>query len=353
MNSEEQVIATIREVMPAVVSIVISRHLEDLEKDMAPEVLSINPSSTGRKTRKKVDIPEQYVDAKGMVQVGGGSGFIVDSSGLVLTNKHVLSDPKADYSVILNNGKKYAARILSRDPINDVAVLQIHEEHLPTLALGDASKLVLGRSVLAVGNALGLFRNTVSVGIVSGLSRAIVAQADPKAPPQEMRGLIQTDAAINPGNSGGPLVTLDGLVVGINAAIVSGAQSISFAIPINAAERDLADLKKFGRICRPYLGVRYVIIDENYSEKMKLPVDYGAIVTRESAHDHGVVPDGPCAKAGIQERDIILRIDGEKITRERTVQDILEDLAVDEKVELTVLRDGKEITAEIILAERR
>ena len=155
--------------------------------------------------------------------------------------------------------------------MNDVAILKIKTDGLPSLELGDATKLQLGQSVIAIGNALGIFRNTVSVGIVSGLSRSITAQAEPDAPPQEMRGLIQTDAAINPGNSGGPLVDAKGLVVGVNAAIVSGAQSIGFAIPVNAARRDLADIKKYGRIRRPLLGLRYMMIDDDMKEKMNLP----------------------------------------------------------------------------------
>ena len=354
LSDEEQIIATIKEAMPAVVSVVISRHLADVEKELPTDIYPLVPSSTqAKRGPKKVVIPEQLVDSHGMVQVGGGSGFIVDSSGLILTNKHVLSDPKSEYTVVLNDGRKFPAEIISRDPINDVAILKIEADKLPTLTLGDATQLELGRSVLAIGNALGLFRNTVSVGIVSGLSRAIVAQADPKAPPQELRGLIQTDAAINPGNSGGPLITLDGLVIGINAAIISGAQSISFAIPISAAERDLSDLKKFGRICRPYLGVRYIVIDDNYAEKLRLPISYGALVTRESPHDAAVVIGGPCDKAGVRERDVILRIDGTQVTRDHTVQDILEDLAVGDEIELTILRGDEEFTTKTVLTERR
>ena len=184
------------------------------------------------------------------------------------------------------------------------------------MRLGDATKLELGQSLIAIGNALGIFRNTVSVGIVSGLSRSITAQAEPNAPPQEMRGLIQTDAAINPGNSGGPIVDRDGCVVGVNAAIVSGAQSIGFAIPVNAARRDIDDIKKYGRIRRPLLGLRYIMIDAALQKKMDLPVDYGALVMRESQHDAAVVPESPAEKAGIQEKDIVLEING-KETRQQ------------------------------------
>jgi serine protease Do len=253
---DKRVIKVIKKVMPSVVSIAIAEKLEDLQKQFPK---GFNPT-----------IPDGTVDDRGMVQTGGGSGFIVAENGLILTNKHVVSEKKAEYTVILSDGRTFAATILSRDPVNDVAILKIDAKDLPCVRLGDATKLELGQSLIAIGNALGIFRNTVSVGIVSGLSRSITAQAEPDAPPQEMRGLIQTDAAINPGNSGGPIVDSDGLVVGVNAAIVSGAQSIGFAIPVNAARRDIDDIKKYGRIRRPLLGLRYTMIDKNLKEKMGL-----------------------------------------------------------------------------------
>ena len=264
---EKNIIAIIKKTMPAVVSIVISKHLEDLEKDLPPEMYPFLPTSPDG---KKLDIPEDMVDSHGMVEVGGGSGFIVETDGIVVTNKHVLSDPKAEYTVIMTTGEKFEAEVLTRDPVNDVAVLRIPAAKLPTIPLGNASKLQLGQSVIAIGNALGIFKNTVSVGIVSGLSRSIAAQAEPSDPYQELRGLIQTDAAINPGNSGGPLVDDKGNAIGINAAIVFGAQNIGFAIPINAVRRDLNDLKKYGHVRRPYLGVRHISVDENLKTKMKL-----------------------------------------------------------------------------------
>ena len=255
--------------MPSVVSIAIAKHLEDLEKEIPPELYPFLPQGPDG---PKLQIPESMIDGKGMVQIGGGSGFIVDSSGLILTNKHVIMDSKAEYTVILNDGRKFPAEVLTRDPINDVAIIKIPVTGLPAVKLGDATELELGTEVVAIGNALGIFKNTVSLGIVSGLSRSISAQAEPNAPPQEMRGLIQTDAAINPGNSGGPLVDLEGYAIGINAAIVFGAQNIGFAIPINAAHRDLNDIRKYGRIKRPLLGLRYIMIDENLHDKMKLQI---------------------------------------------------------------------------------
>lgn len=347
---EKKIIRTIKNVMPAVVSIVISKHLEDLQKEIPSELYPFLPQGPDGPQLK---IPEQLVDKKGMVTIGGGSGFIVASDGLVLTNKHVISDPKAEYTVITNNGAKYPGVVLSRDPINDVAILRIQAKGLPVVSLGSAYGLELGQSVVAIGNALGIFKNTVSRGIVSGLSRAIMAQADPAAPPQEMRGMIQTDAAINPGNSGGPLVNLNGQAIGINAAIIYGAQNIGFAIPINAAHRDLEDVKKYGRIRRPLLGVRYVVIDEATKDKMGLSVDYGALVIKEGPQDHGVVPKSPADAAGIREKDIILSFDAHKVDRDHPIQDFLENKIVGDVVTLQVLRGKKTLRMKCTLTERK
>ena len=348
--TEEQTIAIIKKVMPAVVSVVISKHLEDLEHDLPPDMYPFLPSDP---KHKKLDIPDELIDENGMVQIGGGSGFFVDSSGIVLTNKHVITDPKAEYTVIATDGKKYAAKIMSYDLVNDVAVLKVEaKEPMPTIELGDATTLELGQSVIAIGNALGVFKNTVSVGIVSGLSRSISAGESKDSTPQELRGLIQTDAAINPGNSGGPLVSDDGLVIGINAAIISGAQNIGLAIPINAARRDLEDIKEFGRIRRPFLGVRYLILDEHLKGKLKTPVDYGALVFREGPKDAAVIPGSPAAAAGLRLHDIILEANSAKITTDNTIQDVLEDIAVGSVLQLLVLRSGKEITVDVTLAER-
>ena len=350
---ERRVIKTIKQIMPAVVSIVVSKHLEDIEKNIPAELYAELPK-IGNGKHQKVGIPEDLVDDHGMVEVGGGSGFIVEPEGVIVTNKHVVSEPGGEYTVILNDNSRYPAEILTRDPLNDVAILKIKTKgRLPCVALGDASRLELGQSIIAVGNALGIFRNTVSRGIVSGLSRSIQAHADGDATMQEMRGLIQTDAAINIGNSGGPLVDSRGRAIGINSAIVSGAQNIGFAIPINAVKRDLRDLKKFGHIRRPLLGVRYMLIDNKLQTKMNLPVAYGALVIKESSHDHGVVPGSPAFLAGIMERDIILEVNGMRVDRDHPIQDFLEDLAVGDVIELAVMRNGKKFPAQVTLTERK
>ncbi|MEK7640549.1 MAG: trypsin-like peptidase domain-containing protein, partial [Patescibacteria group bacterium] len=220
------IIETIKKVMPAVVSIVISKSLEEIEKEIPPEILPMLPEG-----QQHLNIPPEEIDKRGMVKIGGGSGFIVNKNGIVLTNKHVVADPHAEYHVITSDNQKYKAEVLSRDPVDDIAILKIKGGNLPVVKLGSSVNLDLGADVLAIGNALGMFKNTVSRGIISGLSRSIRAATTPMVAAQELRGLIQTDAAINPGNSGGPLVNMEGEAIGINAAIVFGAQNLGFAIP--------------------------------------------------------------------------------------------------------------------------
>jgi serine protease Do len=348
---EKKVIAVIKKIIPAVVSIIIQKHLDAVEKEMPHEIYSFQPSGTLKK-EKKFGLTELIADSRGMVRVGGGSGFIVEPNGLILTNKHVVSEKGAEYIAVLSNGKKYPAEVVSRDPINDVAILRIRAKKLPTVKLGDARELELGQSIVAIGNALGVFRNTVSVGIVSGLSRSISAKDDDDSPSQELRGLIQTDAAINVGNSGGPLVDLKGRAIGINAAIIPDSQNISFAIPINAARRDLEDVKKYGKIRRPYLGLRYIVLDDNLQEKMALGVNYGAYVIPETPNDPGVAPGSPADKAGLKEKDIVLTVNGNKVDTDHPIQDYLEDMEPGGIMHLLVLRGKSKFKTRVLLTER-
>lgn len=340
-KEKSSVIETIKKVMPAVVSIVISKNLEEIEKELAQEFPLYGPP---------IKIPEESVDSRGMVKIGGGSGFIVDKAGLILTNKHVIADPGAEYTVVTDNNAKFSAEILARDAFNDIAILKIKPpvEGLTNVDFGDSSKVELGQTVVAIGNALGLFKNTVSSGIISGLSRAISAQTDPFSI-KELRGLIQTDAAINPGNSGGPLVNIFGEAIGVNVAVVFGAENIGFAIPINPAKRILHDLKKYGRIRRPFLGIRYLIVEPHLKEKFRLPVDYGALIVNDQ---YAIVPQSPAAVAGLREKDILLEINGEKITTEKPLQDFLENLSVGETIGLKIWRQNKPLDIKIVLAEK-
>lgn len=340
---------TIRSAAPSIVTIVISKNAKAVKADLSAEMMAMPPEA---REQQAPDIPPDAIDAHGMVKIGSGSGFVADPSGIILTNKHVIADPKATYEIVTNDDVRHPAEVVARDPIDDIAILRIKGVALPALPLGDSDNIELGQPVLAIGNALGIFKNTVSSGIVSGLNRSIQAMPDPKAGPQEMRGLIQTDTAINPGNSGGPLFDETGRVIGVNAAIVFGAQNLSFSIPINAAKRDLADILKYGRIRRPLLGLRYVMIDEMAREKMNLPIGYGALISSQGKGNPGVIPQSPADKAGLKDGDIILACGGEKLEKGKVPQDFLDDKDVGDTLKLTVLRNKKTIEVPVTLAER-
>ncbi len=336
-------IDTVKKVAPCVVSIVISKYL--------PRVKTMDPMSFFN--------PFLFEDvedgAKQKVQIGGGSGFIVHADGLVLTNKHVVFDEDAEYTVLINNGtEEHPAKVLTRDPINDIAILKIEGKHFPTVPLGNSSKLALGQTVVAIGNALGMFSNSVSKGIISGLSRSISASLGGGDHMERLRGVLQTDVAINQGNSGGPLINLDGEAVAINTAVIFGAQNIGFSIPINWAKTDLEDLIKHGRIIKPYIGLMYLPLNKEFQKKYGLPVSFGAMVIRDHRPDAvAVMPNSPADKAGIKENDIITHVDGTEITEQDDLMDLLQKFAVGKTIELTLYRKDKEHKVKITLEERK
>lgn len=341
MPEKSPIIEIAKKVCPAVITIVVSKDLPKIEG------FFLVPFGGG------MVIPKTKAGKKEKVKIGGGSGFIISSDGLILTSQHVVADPEAEYTVVLEPTKKYPAKILARDPINDIAILKIKAKNLPYLDLGDSTKIELGQTVIAIGNALGEFHDTLSTGIVSGLSRYITAFSGFDRQAERLRGLIQTDAAINPGNSGGPLVDIEGKVIGINTAVVMGAQNIGFAIPVNAAKKDLGEVKKYGKIRFPFLGVRYIILSKEIAEKNKLPVNYGALVMRETLGESPVVKGSAAEKAGIREFDIILEMGGEKITTENPLSDILQKFKIGDEVPLKVLRERKEINLKVKLEEKK
>ena len=280
---------------------------------------------------------------------GAGSGFIVSSDGMILTNKHVVQYTNLEYTVILQNSEKYKAQVLARDPIQDLAILKIKKTGLKPLTLGDSNNLQIGQTVIAIGNALGEFQNTVSVGVVSGLSRKITAGGGGTI--ETLEQVIQTDAAINEGNSGGPLLNLSGQVIGINTAMASGAENIGFAIPINIAKAAIDKFKEKGEITYPFLGVSYLPINEAVQEAYNLPVNYGALIAK-SEEGPAVVPGSGADKAGIKENDIILEMDGRKITEQNTLSKMILNHKAGDKVKLKILRKGKTIEVIAELGER-
>ncbi len=290
------------------------------------------------------------------VEVGGGTGFFVTEDGYIVTNKHVVSDTDASYTVITSNNKKYKAEVVTRDTVYDIAVLKIEpkdEEKFPYFEFGDSSKIKLGQPVIAIGNALGEFSNTVSAGIVSGLYRDIVAKDQYNAE-NYLDGLIQSDVALNPGNSGGPLIDLRGKVIGVNVAVAdsSKAENISFSIPSNAVAEIVDDIKTTGKIVRPYLGIRYMYVTKEVAESNLLPYDYGVIVVRGSSQSElAVIPGSPADKAGIRENDVILEVDGEKIDKNGELVNILSTKEPGDKITLKVYSKGEVKEVEVTLEE--
>lgn len=348
---EAAVVDAVKKASPAVVSIVISEQVPIVEQcpynpfgDLPPEFQQFfgdtpdmtQPCDTGQTQ---------------LQEVGGGSGFIISSDGLILTNKHVVSDTSASYTVITNDGKKYDAKVLARDPSQDFAVVKINATGLPTVTLGDSDGLELGQTAIAIGNALGQFSNTVSVGVVSGLERTVTASDEANGEEETIQGVIQTDAAINPGNSGGPLLNLQGQVIGINTAVASGAQSIGFAIPINRAKHDISSVKTTGNIQSPFLGVRYIMITADIAKQQNLSVSDGALV-RGSTDGPAVEPGSPAAKAGIQAEDVIEKVDSQQIDADHALSDVIAGHNVGDTVTLTINRGGKAMTLTATLAAR-
>lgn len=322
-------------------------------KIVSPAVVRIaSKKNIGGNNNSEENQTPLYPKQKGSYQINGGSGFLVSKDGLILTNRHVASDNAGEYEIITSDDKKYSGKLIARDEINDVSILKINGKDLPVIKLGDSSSLELGQQVVAFGNALGVFKNTVSAGIISGLFRLITAQTPNSTTEEKMRGLIQTDAAINPGNSGGPLCDTNGKAIGINTAMILGAENIGFAIPINTAKRDLDDLKKYGRIRQPFLGVRYLLIDKEIQKKFGLPVNYGALVMRELPDYIAIMPGSTAAKAGLKEKDIILECNGEKINEDKSVTDAIHECRVGKEISLKILRNGKELTIKTTLQEK-
>lgn len=346
---ENAVVAAVKKASPAVVSITISKNVPVLENCASPF------SGLPPEFRQFFDMPQFTVPCDTgktqLQEVGGGSGFIVSSDGLILTNKHVVSDVSASYTVFTNDGKKYDAKVLARDPAQDLAVVKINAVGLPTVTLGDSSGLQLGQTAIAIGNALAEFRNTVSVGVISGLSRAIIAQNLSSGASESLEGLIQTDAAINPGNSGGPLLNLAGDVIGIDTAVAQGAQNIGFAIPINLAKRDIDSVKSTGEIQIPYIGVRYAILTSDVASKNKLSVDHGAWV-HGSEGNPAVVSGSPAAKAGLKSGDVITAVNGKDLTQDYSLSTAVNEHNVGDKITLTVVRGSQTISVDVVLAKR-
>jgi S1-C subfamily serine protease len=310
-EEESIVVNVVEEVSPAVVSIVV-------------KTLVFDPFSG----------PEASEE-------GIGTGFVVDPTGIIVTNSHVVDDNAGEYSVILGSGEAYEVNKIHLDPISDLAILEIDARNLKTVELGDSEAVKVGQKAIAIGNALGRYSNTVTTGVVSGITRQLVATSgfgDMKT----YENAIQTDAALNPGNSGGPLLSSAGQVIGINVATSVYADNIGFAIPVNTLKPILKTFFEMGRIVRPYLGVRYTIITKEISQIRGFP---------EGAYISGVINGSPAKKAGLLRGDIVTSIDGKLITSDNTLAKMISQKSVGDIVEIVLNRDDTELKIYTTLAE--
>jgi S1-C subfamily serine protease len=352
VDEDSAVIDVVEKNSPAVVSIVISKDVANVISPFDnffgfPGFYGGNSGSDGSGSDQGSGQGTQKQ------KVGGGSGFIITSDGMIVTNKHVVTDKNADYTVVTSDGKEYPAKFLAADPVNDIAVMKIEGKDFPTLNLGDSDAMKIGQTVIAIGNSLGQFSNTVSKGIVSGLGRSVTAAGGMGESAEKLTNIIQTDAAINPGNSGGPLMNINGEVIGVNVAMAQGAQSIGFAIPSNQIKKVVDQVKETGKISSPYLGVRYVEMDDSIKKEINSPYDYGVLVVRgEKVTDFAVIPGSPADKAGIVENDIILEINGTKIDKKNTLIDLVAKNSVGDTVNLKVWHKGDVKDIQARLTER-
>ncbi len=356
IEEESAVIEVVEKVSPAVVSIIVTKDLPIIEQYYSePFGSDFFRQFFGDDFDDFFGFGTPQYRQKGTEkrEVGGGTGFLVSADGYIITNKHVVLDEEADYTVLMNNETRHEAKILAQDPVNDLAVIKIDGSNFPYIELGDSSNLKVGQSVVAIGNALGEFRNTVSTGVISGLSRSVVAGGFGIGTEQLM-GVIQTDASINPGNSGGPLLNLAGQAIGINTAMAAGAENIGFAIPSNEVKNTYESVEEYGRIIRPWLGVRYIQINEAIAENNKLDVDYGALIVRgEDRTDLAVMPGSPADKAGLEENDIILEFNGQRIDDKNTLVRAISKFKPGDEITLKILHKGGEKEVKVVLEEMK
>ena len=324
-----------------------SQLISDIAKKAGESVVSINVTGVTTQQSFFGDFSQQTESA--------GTGLILSEDGYIMTNRHVVPTGTSQVSVTLSDGTELSdvtvvGRTNESDSL-DVAFLKIKDtkgKKLVPAKLGDSSKVQVGDKVIAIGNALGQFQNTVTSGIISGFGRSV--EAGDETGSESLQNLFQTDAAINQGNSGGPLMNINGEVIGINTAVAGGqAQNIGFAIPINDIQSLVKSVLTKGKLERPYLGVRYVSLTDDYAYEYNLPVKRGAYILPSRSGTASIQAGSPAEKAGLKEKDIITKIDGTNVDDKNSLTSLIGRKTVGDKVTLTILRDGKEQKIEITL----
>lgn len=333
IEEESATIEVVDRVVPAVVSIVIKKDRKVLDPEERQAFL-FDPTG---------------VDANGYVEVGGGTGFFMSADGYVVTNRHVVNDADAYYFVVTNDGAELPARVVAKDTLFDLAVLDLEGDGYPTVPLGNSDEIRIGQTVIAIGNTLSEYQNTVTKGVISGIHRQVWA-GDGFGGDEVIDNAIQTDAAINPGNSGGPLINLLGEVVGINTAVSFEGASIGFAIPVNDAKKIIDDVREYGRIVRPWLGVRYVSLTPTIAAEDGLQVDQGAYVVGGEG-TNAVFPGSPADVAGLKEGDVIVAVGNDPVTDENPLGELIGKHAPGDELVLDVVRGEERLPLTVNLAE--
>jgi serine protease Do len=290
------------------------------------------------------------IERQGPADIGGGTGFFVSPDGLILTNRHVVQDANATYVVVTNDGAELPATVVATDPFLDVAVVRVQGSGYPAATLGNSDRLKIGQTVIAIGNTLSAFRNTVTRGVVSGLDRRVIA-GDDTGSDELIQRAIQTDASINPGNSGGPLLTLTGEVIGMNTALSQDAQGVGFAIPVNDLKRAVGDVVAYGRIIHAWLGVRYVPLTAEIATARKLPVKDGAWIEPNADGTSPIASGSPADAAGLKVGDIIVSVNGQALTGDNDLSYVISSYRPGDTVLLRVVRGEERFDLSVTLAE--
>jgi serine protease Do len=311
----------------------------------------VSPSTVAITTEAVVDTGNTFLGARQQqVSEGAGSGIVISKDGYIMTNKHVVPAGTNSVTVITSDGHEYKnVKVVARDPTNDIAFLKIDgATNLNPAQIGDSNQVHPGQQVVAIGNALGIFRNSVTSGIISGTGRPLTASDESGASSEQLEDMLQTDAAINPGNSGGPLVNLKGEVIGMNTAVSQDGQGIGFAIPIADAKVEINSIINQGKLTKSYLGVRYVTLTPDVAHQLNIDTTEGAYI-QGSAGSPAIVPGSPAASAGLHEGDIITKVNNDQIVSGKSLASLLAQYAPGEKVTLSVLRAGKTISLQATL----
>ena len=328
LDEETVVTRVVEEATGSVVTVAISKDIVNNTLDVFKQMFGVSQEEV-KTTNVERDI---------------GTGFIISEDGLIVTNKHVVSDTVAKYKVVIGKDETVEVVNIYRDPVNDLAIIKVNKTGLKPVEMGDSSKLKVGQTVIAIGTALGEFRSTVTKGVISGLGRGITAGGFGVGM-EKLEDVIQTDAAINSGNSGGPLFDSSGKVIGVNVAVSQNGQSIGFALPINLVKQSVDNFKVTGEFDRPYLGVNYQMISKEAALLNEVPA---------GAYVQTVIDNSPARKVGLKPGDIIIEVDGKKLVemKDTSIAGIVNQKKIGDIIRIKFYRDSKELEAEVKLEKK-